>query len=93
MRNAMIAIMMTLTGSAFAANPLTANQLTQAIAESVKDYSAQDSEMAQSISGLRVVTVGTNAQVTIEMKTDGMNMVAKYLCVAQGASMACRQQQ
>ena len=82
-----------LGNSAFAANVLTTQQLQNAINESVKDYTSREADMAQSITGLKVITVGSNAQVTIEMKTDGMNMSAKYLCVAQGPNMACRQQQ
>ncbi|HEY8278441.1 MAG TPA: hypothetical protein VIH99_02380 [Bdellovibrionota bacterium] len=81
------------TMSAQAVAPLSTDQLVRSIQESLKDYTAQDPEMAKSITGLKVVTVGTNAQVLIEMKTDGMNMTAKYLCIAQGQSMACREQQ
>ena len=95
MRTILIGICATITfsGAAFAANPLTSEQLIKSVQESVKDYSNIEPDMSSSISGIRVVTIGANAQVTIEMKTDGMNMAAKYLCVAQGANMACRLQQ
>ena len=95
MRNVILGLFATiaLSGTAIAANPLTTDQLTKSIQESVKDYSSVEPDMSKSISGIRVVTVGSNAQVTLEMKTDGMNMSAKYLCVAQGQSMACRMQQ
>lgn len=79
--------------SAFAANPLTADQLLRSIQLSSADYSRAEPDMSKSISGMRVATVGQNAQVTLDMKADGMNMSAKYLCVVQGQDMACRQQQ
>ncbi len=79
--------------SAFAANPLTADQLLRSIELSSMDYARAEPGMSKSISGLRVATVGQTAQVTIDMKADNMNMSAKYLCVVQGADMACRPQQ
>jgi hypothetical protein len=79
--------------SAFAANPLTADQLLRSIQLSSQDYSRSEPDMSQSISGLRVATLGQTAQVTIDMKADGMNMSAKYLCAVQGSDMSCHLQQ
>lgn len=77
---------------AMADNALTTDQLQASIRNAVADYATVEPDMSKSISGLRVVAVGSNAQVTIEMKADGMNMSAKYLCVVQGNDMACQQQ-
>jgi hypothetical protein len=79
-----------LCSNAFAANPLTADQLLRSMQLSSIDYARAEPDMSKSISGLRVATVGQTAQVTIDMKADGMNMSAKYLCVVQGTDMACR---
>ena len=81
------------SGIAMASNPLTAEQLLRSIQISSVDYVRGEPDMAKSISGLSVATIGNNAQVTITMKSDGMNMSAKYLCIVQGPDMACHQQQ
>ena len=77
---------------ALADNALTNDQLTTSIQESLKDYSNVEPGMMKSISGLKVVTVGPNAQVTIEMKADGMNMSAKYTCAPKNNTMLCQLQ-
>ena len=78
---------------ASADNPLTHEQLLSSIQLSLNDYAGADPDMARSISGLRTVTTGANALVSIEMNADGMKMTAKYLCVPRGEQMACRAQQ
>ncbi len=81
------------TNVAMADNALTNDQLTTSIQESLKDYANVEPGMMNSISGLKVVTVGPNAQVTIEMKADGMNMSAKYTCAPKNTAMLCQLQQ
>jgi hypothetical protein len=94
LRNILLAAFVAGTSaSAMAANPLTSSQLLRAIQVSVADYSNVEPDMSKSISGLRSVTSGNNALVTIDMNSDGMKMSAKYLCVAQAQDMACRIQQ
>ena len=82
-----------LSGAARADNPLTADQLVKSIQVSLTDQARNDGSMFKSISGLRTTTTATNATVAIDMKSDGMNMSVKYLCVPQGQDMACRIQQ
>lgn len=79
--------------SAKADNPLSAEQLLRALQVATTDYTANDPEMAKSISGLKTTTSGSNAVVMIEMNADGMKMTAKYLCVPRSNEMACRFQQ
>ncbi|MGZ3671309.1 MAG: hypothetical protein ACXVCI_14715 [Bdellovibrionota bacterium] len=97
MRNVVIALSLiagfTMSSLARADNALTADQLMKSIQNAAGAYERADPVMSKSISGFRVVTMGANAQVTIEMKADNMNMSAKFLCVAQGQDMVCRQQQ
>lgn len=95
MKNVLFAIVTTLgfVSVAHADNALTAEQLLKSVQLAVQDQSATDPDMFKSISGLRTATVGDNAQVTVDMKADGMNMSVKYLCVPQGQNMVCRQHQ
>ena len=79
--------------SAKADNPLSTDQLLRALQVATADYTANDPEMAKSISGLKTSTSGSNAVVTVEMNADGMKMTAKYLCVPRASEMACRFQQ
>ena len=79
--------------AANADNALSTSQLLQALQVATADYVAADPEMSKSISGLKTVTTGTNAIVSIEMNSDGMKMTAKYLCVPRSSEMACRLQQ
>jgi phosphotransferase system IIB component len=74
-------------------NAFTVDQLVQATQLSLQDYEKVQPDMAKSISGFKTATAGNTVQVVINMNADGMNMTAKYLCVLQGAALACRSQQ
>jgi hypothetical protein len=84
---------LSLSGFAMAANPLTSTQLMKAAQVALSANAAADPEMANSTSGFRIATVGSNAQVYVDMNADGMKMSAKYLCIPQAQEMACRIQQ
>jgi hypothetical protein len=70
-------------------NPLSQEQLIKATQAALLDYSGIEAEMVKSLSGFKVTTVGTNAQVILNLEADGMHMSAKYLCLPQGADMIC----
>lgn len=79
--------------TALAENTLTADQLLKATQQAISEAANEDPDMAKSISGFRVTTVGPNASVTVEMNADGMRMSSKYLCAPRGETMTCRPQQ
>lgn len=81
------------SGVAMADNPLTSDQLLRATQLSLDDNAKVNPDMANSVSGFRVSTVGSNAQVYIDMNADGMKMSAKYLCAPQAKDMVCNLQQ
>jgi hypothetical protein len=80
-------------GVAMADNALTQEQLVKSTQLSLQDLTANDSSMAAEISGFRVSTVGSNAQVIIDMNADGMQMSTKYVCIPQDQTMICDLQQ
>lgn len=72
---------------------LSTDQLIKSIQNSVNDCKANQPDMANAITGLRVSGIGTNAQVIIEMNSSGMTMNTKYICVPAGNDMNCNMQQ
>ena len=89
---ASIGVFFCLIGTARAANTLSSDQLMKSADHALKDYALVEPEMSVSISGIRSVTVGANAIVTLEMNADGMKMNAKYICIPKADDMNCNQQ-
>jgi hypothetical protein len=89
---ASVSVFFCLLGTARAANTLSSDQLMKSADLALKDYALVEPDMSASISGIRSVTVGTNAIVTLEMNADGMKMSAKYICIPKADGMNCNQQ-